>query len=101
MKKRATVGSRELKTRLGAYLDRVRAGETLIVTDRGNPIAELRPIEDADAGDATERALRRMEAEGLVTRGKPGRLKPFKPLRLPPGVSVADLIRADRDERGY
>ena len=31
------VGSRELKTRLGQYLNRVRKGETLLVTDRHEP----------------------------------------------------------------
>jgi len=39
-----TIGVRELKTRLGAYLRQVRAGRTFIVTDRGEPIAELRPL---------------------------------------------------------
>jgi len=31
-----TVGSRELKNRLGRYLGLVGKGETIIVTDRGN-----------------------------------------------------------------
>src|SRR5688572_7896540 len=38
------VGARELKTRLGSYLQRVREGRTLVVTDRGQPVAELRPV---------------------------------------------------------
>jgi prevent-host-death family protein len=38
-----TVGVRELKNRLSEYLRLVRAGERVIVTDRGRPIAELRP----------------------------------------------------------
>ena len=41
---RSVVGARELKTRLGTYLRRVREGRTLLVTDRGEPIAELRPL---------------------------------------------------------
>ncbi len=93
------VGSRELKTRLGQYLERVRSGETILVTDRGKPIAELRPIQSSD--DPTEGALRRMEAEGLLTRGTPGSLTPFEPIPLPPGVSAREFVRADRDERGY
>ena len=39
---RKTVGSRELKTRLGTYLRQVREGMTLVVTERGLPVAELR-----------------------------------------------------------
>ena len=36
-----TVGSRELKNRLGRYLGLVRKGETIIVTDRGKTVAQL------------------------------------------------------------
>jgi prevent-host-death family protein len=41
---RSVVGARELKTRLRTYLRRVREGRTLLVTDRGEPVAELRPL---------------------------------------------------------
>ena len=98
-RKSSTVGSRELKTRLGAYLKRVRSGETIVVTDRGEPVAELRPI--AVTEDATEQALQRMAAEGLITRGKGrGSLTPFRPIKLPPGVSLSELVIRERDE-GY
>src|SRR5262245_49988787 len=42
--KHRVVGARELKVRLGTYLRQVRQGRTLVVTDRGQPVAELRPI---------------------------------------------------------
>ena len=97
MKKLPTrVGSRELKTRLGSYLKRVQAGETILVTDRGEPVAELRPLSVAD--DPVEAALQKMEAEGLLTRGTGGPLTPFEPIRLRDGVSASDLIRQERDE---
>ena len=88
-----------MKTRLGQYLERVRHGETILVTDRGNPVAELRPVGLSDA--PRDAALRKMEAEGLITRGVPGPLTPFEPIDLPPGARASDLIRADRDERGF
>jgi prevent-host-death family protein len=91
------VGSRELKTRLGSYLERVRRGETLLVTDRGEPVAELRPV--ARAENLTDAALRRMAAEGLITRGTGAPLRKFKPIRLRGGISAADTISADRDDR--
>lgn len=97
MAKSSIVGSRELKTRLGQYLARVRAGETILVTDRGKPVAELRPVDVPD--DPAEQALRRMEADGLVTRPtRRGGLTPFKPVKLPSGVRVSDLISRERDE---
>ena len=37
----------DLKARLSRYLDMVRAGEEVIVTDRGRPIARIAPISDS------------------------------------------------------
>jgi prevent-host-death family protein len=37
-----TVGVRELKNRLSEYLREVRAGETVLVSDRGEVIADAR-----------------------------------------------------------
>jgi prevent-host-death family protein len=93
------VGSRELKTRLGQYLARVRGGETILVTDRGKPVAELRPV--GASNDETQEALLKMAAEGLVTLPAHGRgLTPFKPVRLRGGASASDAVSTDRDERG-
>jgi prevent-host-death family protein len=39
-----TVGVRELKASLSRYLRRVRAGERLTVTDRGEAIATIVPV---------------------------------------------------------
>ena len=36
-----TVGVREFRENLRAYLDRVKAGEEVVVTERGRPIARL------------------------------------------------------------
>lgn len=40
----ASVTVRELRNEGGAVIDRVIAGETLIVTRDGQPVAELRPL---------------------------------------------------------
>jgi prevent-host-death family protein len=40
------IGVRELNQRTSQVLDRVRRGETVIVTDHGEPIARLVPIGD-------------------------------------------------------
>ncbi len=98
MKKQSSfVGSRELKTRLGSYLERVRRGETLVVTDRGEPVAELRPVMRAE--NPADAALRRLAAEGLVTLGTGAPLRGFRAIRLRGGGSAADAISDDRDDR--
>ncbi|TAN20893.1 MAG: type II toxin-antitoxin system prevent-host-death family antitoxin [Acidobacteria bacterium] len=94
MATKGTVGARELKNRLGKYLEQVRKGGTLIITDRGKEVAELRPL----PSDPEEAAWERLHAEGTVTRPI-GKLRPATPLRIP-GVSLSDAIREDRDE-GY
>ena len=38
------IGVRELRQHASRYLERVRRGETLEVTDRGRPVARLVPI---------------------------------------------------------
>ena len=98
-KRPVQVGSRELKTRLGTYLARVRKGETILVTDRGEPVAELRPIVPP-AADATEAALEKMAAEGLITRPmRKGPLQPFVPIRTRSGRLASDIIIEDREDR--
>src|SRR6185437_6632795 len=39
----ATVGVRDLKARLSEYLDRIEAGETVIITRHGRPVGRLVP----------------------------------------------------------
>lgn len=42
------VGVRELRQNLSVYLRRVRRGEALEVTERGQPVALLQPITSSD-----------------------------------------------------
>jgi prevent-host-death family protein len=97
MPKSTLVGSRELKTRLGHYLNRVRKGETILVTDRGEPVAELRPL--ADAGDAIPAALRKLAAAGEVTLPSLREPRSFRPVRSR-GATGSWAVDQDREERG-
>ena len=64
------IGIRELKARLSQYVREVRRGEVILVTDRGEVVAELRqPGGVAPVESETDRGLRRLaEAGGLVVR---------------------------------
>ena len=90
------VGSRELKTRLGAYLRRVRDGQTFIVTDRGEAVAELRPI---GRGTSTAERLTRLTVKGTVTRQRSGSVSAFKPARVQKGVSASRAVTKVREDR--
>ncbi len=56
----------ELKNGLSGYIDRVKAGDPVLVTDRGVPVAVLQPV--ATQVDSDER-MARLEREGIVRRG--------------------------------
>ena len=90
------VGVRELKTRLGSYLREVRRGRTIVVTDRGEPVAELRPIALAKSGRGAE--LDRLVALGHLTRTSKAALAPFRPIRRK-GRRLSEAIVEDREDR--
>jgi prevent-host-death family protein len=88
------VGVRELRQNLSVYLRRVRAGESLEVTERGQPVATLQPI--VDPSDALARLARR----GIAVRRGAGNLAdlaapPTARLRRPL-AEVLDELREDR-----
>jgi antitoxin (DNA-binding transcriptional repressor) of toxin-antitoxin stability system len=84
-----------LKAKLSAYLRAVDAGSTLLVTDRGRPVAELRPP-PSGSGDPGE-ALLAMEARGEVTLGR-RRLRAFRAARMRGGTASSTVIE-DREDR--
>ncbi len=90
-----TVGVRELKARLSAWLRAVDGGATVVVTDRGRPVAELRPVEPGAKGG--EVAVRDMEAHGEVTRRRL-RLRTLTPAKVR-GCPVAETLLDDRGDR--
>jgi prevent-host-death family protein len=60
-----TVNIADLKNNLSAHLERVRAGEELLVKDRNRPIARLVPLTSGEDLDAEELEL---AATGIVRR---------------------------------
>jgi prevent-host-death family protein len=44
------ITSEEMRRNLDRYLSRVRSGETLVITDAGLPVAELKPVEARPLG---------------------------------------------------
>lgn len=92
---RSSVGARELKTRLGRYLRRVREGRTIVVTDRGEPIAELRPIAPDTSVPASLLKLADRRAITLPTRPAMGAFTPIDSH----GSPVSQAVRDDREDR--
>lgn len=62
------VGLRELKARLSFYIRQVRAGRHVLVTHRGEVVAELSPPGEApDTQGQVPAALATMARRGLIT----------------------------------
>ncbi|KAB1914698.1 type II toxin-antitoxin system Phd/YefM family antitoxin [Micromonospora sp. AMSO31t] len=86
---------RELNQHTSRVLARVRAGETVEVTDRGQPIARLVPVL---AGDAL---LGRLVAEGRATAPTAAGPIPMPPVLGDPAVDVAAVLADARDEERW
>ncbi len=95
--KAKTVGARELKTRLGTYLREVQKGRLLVVTERGRPVAELRPL--TVEPDDLEARLEQLVREGFLSRAHGAPWKPFRPIRVKSGWSGAKAVAEDREDR--
>jgi prevent-host-death family protein len=61
-----TAAVSKLKAHLSAYLNQVKAGLEILITDRGKPVARLVPISRTQT---TKESLTRMEKQGLIKLG--------------------------------
>jgi prevent-host-death family protein len=72
-----TYSTYEAKARFSEVMRKVRAGQRIVIAYRGQRVAEIRPIEDAERG--LEKRLARLEDEGLLSprREPTGALRPL------------------------
>lgn len=77
-----TYSTYEAKARLSELLDRVRKGDIVTITHRGEPVAELRPITRSDAPLAQR--LDELRRRGVIST--PERRGAFKPLAKKKGA---------------
>jgi antitoxin (DNA-binding transcriptional repressor) of toxin-antitoxin stability system len=96
------VGVKQLKARLSEYLRLVKTGETVLITDRDEVVAELRPARrQAREGQSIEERLQALADAGEITRPslpKGDWTWKVKGLGLPRGTAdrLLDEIRGDR-----
>ena len=93
-----TVGLKILKNKLSEYVRLAAAGETIVITDRGRSVAEIRPpARQNEKGSAIERGIR----EGWVRPAIRGLNWP--PSGEPvPGLTMEQLLAdldKDREDR--
>jgi len=96
-----TVGIRELKNRFSEYLRQVRSGESVLVTDRGEVVAELSPPGRGLTDASVPAGVLALARRGLLTLGSPGDASLYA--ALPRGHrsqrSAAELLDEERGSR--
>ena len=91
----STVGVRELKNGLTRYLHRTKNGESIIVTERGRPIAMLGPLPLASKADTAAHRLAILAADGYLSLPAARPLARLARVRVR-GPSVSRAVREDR-----
>src|SRR5687767_6687909 len=96
-----TVGIRELKDRLSEYIRQVRAGESVLVTDRGEVVAEITPPGHGTAGGDVPAALLALAKRNLATLGAKGdaSVYPALPRKRKRKVTATQLLEEERGTR--
>jgi len=88
-----------LKARLSEYLNQVKAGNEVLITDRGKPVARLVPVSRTrEVGES----LARMEKDGLIRLGSGKLPKGFWAMPRaedPKGLVLKALLEEREDGR--
>jgi antitoxin (DNA-binding transcriptional repressor) of toxin-antitoxin stability system len=96
-----SVGVRELKNRLSEYIRQVRSGEGVLVTDRGQVVAELTAPGAGAADSSLPAGLLALARRNGVVLGAPNKadLYPALPRSRRRKRTVAELLEAERGDR--
>jgi prevent-host-death family protein len=92
------LGLREANQQFSKAIKAVRAGKEVVLTERGRPIAVIKPIKPEDDQDA---ALQAMADEGLITpaaRKGPMPVPRWRPVKVK-GQPLSQTIIDDREDR--
>ena len=91
------LGLREANQEFSRLVRAVRAGQEVVLTDRGQAIAVVKPLERG----GREEAFQTMVTEGLIRPARqrgPMKLSRFRTLKVT-GKPLAEAVSADREER--
>ena len=93
-----SVGLRELKNRLSEYVREVRSGEAVLVTDRGEVVAELIPPGQGADERGTPSTLVALARRGQLTLGVSNKAAPYP--KLPRALKRSQAAELLDQERG-
>ena len=88
----------ETKNRLSELLERVKRGETILITDRARPVARLEPVGSARPAEVQGR-LARLERSGVLRLGRGALVERIVSEPPPRPKRGASAVAALLDER--
>jgi prevent-host-death family protein len=90
------IGLREANQQFSKLMQRVRAGEELVLTERGKPFARIVPIRRS----REEAVIHQLVREGFLRAAeKPGIMPDWKPRRIRGALLSTQILREERDAR--
>lgn len=92
------MGLREANQQFSRAIRAVRAGKEVVLTDRGRPIAVIKPIEEVSGREAV---LREMASEGLIrpaARSGPTPSPRWRPVEIK-GKPLSQTVIEGREDR--
>ena len=95
--KRATLT--QTKNQLSKLIDQVRHGETILVLDRGRPVARIESALTTKSGSDPEGRIERLERQGVLRRATERPSRKFWDRQLPTargGASIVEALLVDR-----
>lgn len=84
------VGIRELRSQLSRYVERVKGGEELVVTEHGRPVARLVPLNG-------ERKRDRLAREGVLLPARKRKGPLPEPIRTTHDARLSEIVLEMRD----
>ncbi|MCF8084310.1 MAG: type II toxin-antitoxin system prevent-host-death family antitoxin [Deltaproteobacteria bacterium] len=89
-----SAGVKDVKNNLSRLLARVRAGEVVVITDRGRPVARI--VKEDQQGNAVREALLPLVERGLIALPNHSVLKDQVSALKVPGKPVSEMVIEDR-----
>ncbi len=89
------VGVKKLKDHLTQYLQRTKKGEEVLITERGKPIAVIRPAEGTFPATSLEAKLTELAREGKILLPRKKFLSKIPPIRIS-GKPISATVLEER-----
>lgn len=89
------VGLREANMHFSKYVKMVRQGQEIVVTERGAPIAVIKPLGHEAS---PEKRIKMLEDQGFLKRAVKGAFPSGAPFAIK-GRSIADTLSEEREDR--